>query len=102
MILLLLLLLSLAGNCILVWYCKKLVKNLWYGVNNVEELHKLLLEYATSLESLYELEQYYGDETIKVAIGNTKLIAEACRVYKDSIIQKQEEKQIENSNKKTE
>lgn len=97
-ILTIILLLSLAANTILVWYCKKLIKNLWYGVKNVEELDKLLVEYSNSLQSLYDLEQYYGDDTIRVAIENTKLIIEACRVYKDSIIQKQEEDKIEKAN----
>jgi hypothetical protein len=93
-----LIILSLTANGILVWYCRKLVKNLWFGINNVESLQKLLNEYADSMESLYELEQFYGDETIKAAISNTKVVVEACRVYKDSIIDKQEQK-IDNEQK---
>ena len=85
----LLLIVSLAANAMLVWYCKKLVKNLWYGVNNVEELQKLLLEYASSLQTLYDA-QNYSDEALEISIQNTKLIVEACRVYKDSIIDKQD------------
>ncbi len=84
-----LLLLSLTANIILVWYCKKLLKNLWNGVQNIDELNRLLLEYSSTLESLYVLEEYYDNDEIKVAISNTKLIVEACRVYKDSIIEKQ-------------
>lgn len=95
MITAILLFLSLAANIILVWYCKKLVKNLWYGVQNVDELQRLLNEYSSSLQSLYELQDYYGDETIKVAIDNTKTIVEACRVYKETILQKQDEDYIE-------
>ena len=94
------LLLSLTANAVLIWYCRKLVRNLWYGIKNVDELQKLLNEYSGSLQSLYELEQFYGDETIKVAIGNTKLIVEACRVYKESILQKQEEDKIEKTTDK--
>lgn len=95
--LLLVLLLSLTANFILIWYCRKLVKNLWYGMNNLDELQKLLLDYSDSLQTLYELEQLYQDENIKVAIANTKLMIEACRVYKDSIIEKQD-KDIEKAN----
>jgi hypothetical protein len=87
-----LLLASLIANGVLIWYCRKLVKNLWFGINNVDSLQVLLNEYAESMQSLYELEQFYGDETIKTAIANTKMVAEACRVYKDSIIDKQEQK----------
>jgi hypothetical protein len=87
-----LLLVSLTANGILVWYTKKLIKNLFYGIKNAEELQNLLNQYADSMQSLYELEQFYGDETIKTAIANTKMVVEACRIYKDSIIEKQEEK----------
>lgn len=90
-ILTLALLLSLTANVILVWYSKKLVKNLWNGVNNIDELQNLLLDYSNSLESLYQLEQLYEDENIKVAIANTKLMIEACRVYKSTIL-KQDDK----------
>jgi hypothetical protein len=89
------LILSLVLNGILIWYCRKVIKNLWYGVSNVEELQKLLNEYSDSLQTMYELEQFYGDDTIKTAIENTKIIVEACRVYKDTIIEKREENKIE-------
>lgn len=90
-----LLLLSLTANCVLIWYCRKLVQNLWNGVNNVDELQRLLNEYADSLKSMYSLEEFYGDETIKTAIDNTKIISEACRVYKKTIIQTQDTEQSE-------
>jgi hypothetical protein len=93
-----LLLISLTANAILVWYCRKLIKNLWFGINNVEGLQSLLNEYAESMQSLYELEQFYGDETIKTAISHTKMVVEACRIYKESIINKQEQK-IDNQQK---
>lgn len=93
-----LLFISLVANGVLVWYCRKLVKNLWFGINNVDSLQNLLNEYADSMQSLYELEQFYGDETIKTAISNTKMVVEACRVYKETIIDKQEQK-IDNKQK---
>lgn len=85
------LVLSLTANGILVWYCRKLIKNLWYGVNNVDQLQNLLNDYANSLQSIYELEEFYEDDTIRAAINNTKTIAEACRVYKNTLIEKQDE-----------
>jgi hypothetical protein len=87
--------LSLTANGILIWYCKKIIKNLNYGIKNVDELQNLLNQYADSMQSLYELEQFYGDETIKSAVDNTKMVVEACRIYKESIIEKQE-KNIDN------
>lgn len=87
MILTILFSLSLAINGVLFWYSKQLVTRLKYGINNVDELQNLLNEYALSLEAMLDMEIYYGDETIKAAVGNTKMVIETCKVYKNSIIE---------------
>jgi hypothetical protein len=90
-ILSLLLGISIAGNIILVWYTRKLVKNLYYGVKNVDEMQKLLSEYSSLLEPLLTMENYYGDPAITSAITNTKLVVDVCKTYKKSIIESQDE-----------
>jgi hypothetical protein len=97
-ILSLLLGISLAVNGIFIWYTRKLVQNLYYGVNNIDELQKLLNEYASLLEPLLTMENYYNDPAITSAITNTKMVAEACKVYKNSIIESQDEENKENQN----
>lgn len=97
----LLLVLSLVGNVILVWYTRKLVQNLYYGVKNVDEMQKLLSEYATLLEPLLTMENYYGDPAITSAIANTKLVVDACKAYKNSIIESQDEESQENQEGKS-
>lgn len=91
-----LLTLSLVGNGILFWYVRKLIQNLYYGVNNIDELQKLLNEYASLLEPLVTMENYYNDPAITSAIANTKMVVEACKVYKNSIIESQDEENKEN------
>ena len=91
-----LLTLSLVGNGILFWYVRKLIQNLYYGVNNVDELQKLLNEYASLLEPLVTMENYYNDPAITSAISNTKMVVEACKGYKNSIIESQDEENKEN------
>jgi len=95
-ILSLLLLLSLAGNVILIWYTRKLVQNLQFGVNNVDELQKLLNEYVVLLEPIANMENYYADPVITSTVSNTKMVIEACRVYKNSILQSENEEIQEN------
>jgi len=90
-----LLVLSLTINCIFVWYTRKIVKNLYYGVSNVEELQKLLNEYATLLEPLAEMENYYNDPVIVSAINNTKMVAAACKTFKNTIIESENEETSE-------
>jgi hypothetical protein len=88
-------LLSLIGNGILIWYVRKLVQKLSYGVDNVDQLQELLNEYCSGMESVYELQEYYGDETIKSAIANTRMVLEACKVYKKTILEEEEKDSIE-------
>jgi hypothetical protein len=89
------LLLSLVCNGILIWYIRKLVQKLSYGVDSVDQLQELLYEYSEGLEGVYELQEYYGDDTIKAAIANTKIVIEACKAYKSTIIEKEGQEQIE-------
>lgn len=80
------LLVSLTCNIILVWYSRKLVKNLSAGVEGLDDLQQLLDEYASLLSGMAELEQYYGDETVVGAVKNTKMVIEACKFYKKSVL----------------
>ena len=92
----LLLILSLAGNIILIWYTRKLIQNLYYGVNNIDEMQKLLNEYADLLAPLANLDNFYGEPALSAAIANTKLVIDACRVYKKTIIENYNEENQEN------
>lgn len=95
-ILFLLLVISLGVNGIFIWYTRKLVQNLQFGVNNVDELQKLLNEYVVLLEPVANMENYYADPVIVSTISNTKMVIEACRVYKNSILQSENEEIQEN------
>jgi hypothetical protein len=104
-ILSLLLGISLSVNVIFIWYTRKLIQNLVFGVSNVNELQILLNEYATLLEELAKMENYYNDPIIVSNITNTKMVIEACRVFKNSIIENtddQEQKYKEENAKKEE
>ena len=85
-----LLVLSIIGNGILIWYTRKLIKNLKFGIENVDGFQKMLEEYCAGLEGVVQMEQYFADETITVAIKNTKLVIEACKAYKTSILETDE------------
>lgn len=95
------LLLSIAVNVVLVWYVKKTIQILSYGIENVEELQKLLNEYAGLLEPIATMENYYGDPAITAAVANTKLVIEACNIYKKTLIRNYDEEDEEEQQETT-
>jgi hypothetical protein len=90
MILILFLIISLGLNGVLFWYTRKVVERLSFGVDNVDQLQKLLEEYCLSIENMLEMEQYYGDDTMVAAVKNTKLVIETCKMYKKTIMDEEE------------
>jgi len=105
LILSLLLVISIAVNGVLVWYTRKLVNNLSYAVKNVDEMQQLFTEYGNLLEPLASLENYYGEPAIDSAVANTKLVIQACGVYKKTVLEgideeTQETNQTNEENKK--
>ena len=99
------LLLSLIVNGILVWYIKSYTNNIekqyGYALKNVDEYQKLLDQYQYTLKALYELEDFYGDQEIKIAIEHTKIIADACAGFKATLLKGAGEK-IESAEETTE
>lgn len=85
------LLLSLVLNGVLIWYVRKLIKNLNAGIESIDDFQKLLEEYCSLMESVNSLEEYYGDDTIVAAIKNTKVVIEAAKSYKKNTLNGEEE-----------
>lgn len=76
------LVLSLVANGLLVWYVRKLLSKYWADVEVREKFTELLGQYAESLQSIYKMEEFYGEETLKKAIQETRFVEEACKEYK--------------------
>ena len=65
MILTLILFLFVPISITLGWFCYKLVYRLNYISENMNELYVRLDEFDQHINFIYELELYYGDETLK-------------------------------------
>lgn len=89
----LLLAISLAGNGVLVWYVRKLLQKYWADMDVRERFIELLSQYAESLQSIYKLEEFYGEEIIKKAVTQTRFVQEACEEYKKILETELEEKE---------
>jgi len=63
-ILIVLLLLFIISTVLLSWFCYKLVFRLNFVSDNITELYTRLDEFDQHINFIYELEMYYGDETL--------------------------------------
>lgn len=81
-ILILILLVSLALNVLLSWYSLRSTKQLLFVSENVTELHERLEEFDGHIKFLYELEMFYGDETIKNLIRHSRDLLKYMKQYR--------------------
>jgi hypothetical protein len=87
------LVISVSANIVFIWYTKTIVKKLWDTYNGVDKFQEYLEGYMKNSEGVYELTDYYGDQTIKGMIDDTRSVVEACQNFKISIMgQETEEK----------
>lgn len=80
--LILFLLASLTANGLLIWYCIRATKQLLLVSENVTELHERLEEFDGHIKFIYELEMFYGDETLKNLIRHSKDLLKFMRQYR--------------------
>lgn len=78
----LLLTVSLIANGILIWYIRKILTKFWYDLEARKSFATMLSQYEEALTSIYKLEEFYGEETLKKAIQQTKFVVEACEEFK--------------------
>lgn len=79
------LILSLGVNGVLIWYIRKLLNRYWADLSLRNDFIDMLDQYGTSLEQLYKLEEYYGEEPIKKAILQTRTIVQATKEFKEAL-----------------
>lgn len=77
----LLLTLSLAGNIVLIWYARKLLQKYAFDVELRQAFTRMISDYLESLKAIYKLEEFYGEETLKKAIAQTRFVQEACEEF---------------------
>ena len=73
--LLIALLLSLFGNCILYWFSREQSSRLTIVSENISDLLEIIEQYRMHLKSVYSLEAYYGDETLQYLMDHTRSLS---------------------------
>ena len=75
---------SLAGNVVLIWYLRELLKRLWLLTNSKKDIWDVIDNYSDHLKAVYEMEMFYGDETIQSLIEHTKYLKTYFDDYKEA------------------
>ena len=72
---------SLVLNIFLVWYLKKVLEKLLFISDNIGGLFDSVDLYQGHIQSVFELETYYGDETLQALIDHTKELNEELKEF---------------------
>ena len=76
---------SVVLNIFLVWYCRNLMISLYDVSNNMQTLVEEILSFDQHLNSVHELEVFYGDETlgnlIRHSRGLTETLEDFAEIY---------------------
>jgi len=99
-ILSLLLVLSITLNALSIWYNRQAVNSLLFVSDNIGDIVGLIREYHEHLESLYEMEMFYGDSTLKGLMDHTSFILEEVKIFEDiyGLTREEEEEEMDGGN----
>ena len=78
-----LLIISAAVNLFFIWYIYKLLKKLLFVSDNMEDFLEILGNYSDHIEKIYNMETYYGDETIEHLLNYSKEIVQEIEAYEE-------------------
>ena len=87
--------LSVLLNLFFVWYTRKLLSNLLYISTNMNDLYDEVLSFRDHLNKVYELELFYGDETLKGLLRHAKRLAGLFDEYETILLLTDEEEEVE-------
>ena len=81
-----LLLLSLVINYLFFWYTRKLLEKLSIFTEGIIEFRTKLQQMAAHLESVHQLEMFYGEPVLQRLIEHMKLTVIEIKMFSDSFI----------------
>jgi hypothetical protein len=82
-VLIIVLLVSMTANYLAFWYMRRVLPGLIYTSQNLQDLTTLVANYREHLKNIYDMEMYYGDETIKHLMSHTTSLLEILEDYED-------------------
>ena len=77
------LIISISLNVFFVFYLRWLLRNFTFLSENVYNLLETVETFSNHLSGVYELETFYGDETLQNLLSHAKQVTKEIKVYKD-------------------
>ena len=75
--------LSMIVNGFFFWYNRQLLSRISFISNNIDDLMKMITNYRDHLASVYNMEMFYGDETLQFLLSHTRDLKEMLEEYED-------------------
>tara|TARA_R110002110_G_scaffold28160_2_gene101502 strand:- start:1795 stop:2124 length:330 start_codon:yes stop_codon:yes gene_type:complete len=72
---------SIIVNIFLIWYVVNLLRKLVYVSENIGTFLGVIREFGDHLQSLHEMEIFFGDETMKGLIEHTKFVTDEIKSF---------------------
>jgi len=73
---------SILINICLIWYIVKILKRFLHISEELEELFIFLEEYTEHVDSVYQLERFYGDSTLEHLMRHSKAVADTAKNFR--------------------
>jgi len=83
--------LSIIVNIFLVWYIVQLLRRFLAFQEDLDSFTSRLKEYEVHVETVNNLERFYGDETLGNLLRHSKNMAQECNQFQYYIIGQEEE-----------
>ena len=81
--LILALLTSVSANFLALYYIRTLLGKLFYVGENLSDLTQMITSYRNHIKSVYEMEMFYGDETLQHLMDHTRSLHEVLDEFED-------------------
>ena len=65
------------------WYIRGLLVLMYQLTSDIQTMQDELEEFSKHLDNVYEMEMYYGDETLKQLIRHSKDIIDSINIFKN-------------------
>ena len=74
---------SLIFNGVMFWYLRQLTQRLTFIYDNIGDVSDIIANYRAHLKSVYSMEMFYGDETLKYLVDHTRSVSNLLEDFED-------------------